>query len=187
MKKIVIIILTFFSLLNISYAKSLDKSDIYASFEMDRKSVNEIQIEKNENFKLILTINKSKKFDVYAALGELDYDSKVLKLVDIKGLNGFNITNGKNILADRLEINAVDKLEVFELEFEVLKPQKSKINFNNIIIADDLEEIELGNISINFIPKNNNILLFGILGLSIISVGIAIIFKLRKSKIKIKR
>ena len=187
MKKIVIIILTFFSLLNISYATTIDKADIYALFKMNGEYVKEIKIEKNENFKIILSINKNKKFDIYAVLGELEYDKKALKLVNIKGLNDFTITTGKNILADRIEINEVDELEVLELEFKVLESKKTKISFSDIKVADDLEEIELGNISINCIPKNNNILLFGILGLSIISVGSAIIFKLRKSKIKIKR
>ena len=182
MKKIIVTILTFFSFFYISNA--VEKSDLYATFEIMGKSSNEIKIAKNENFKLTLSINNDEGFDIYAILGKLDYDKNVLELVDIKGLNDFTITKDKNVLADRIVVKEEKKIDVFELEFKVLKEQKTSISFNNIKLANDIDEKDLKSVSLECIPKNNDILKYGALGLILVSVCSIAIFKLKKVKQK---
>ena len=178
MKKVCILILCLFSFAGIAAASNKYNSKLY--LKVNGKKTTNIAAEKGKEVKVDVYF-EAKKFDAYALLYTLKYDEKKLELVDVKGNNEFDVTSGKNILADRVEIPKKDNKNVMTLTFKAKSNDKSKIEFTDIAVANTTEQIELDNYKVSVNGSNIGIIACCAAGVIVIA-GAAIIISKKKKK-----
>lgn len=149
MKKILLILITFFS-----YALAAFASEVNVSFNESFK-VETITAKKNEIINLPIYFNSS-DFEMYAILGILEYDEKHLELIDYTEESGFVVTMGERLLADRFGEKMVNEGRIVTLKFKVKENKKSTLKFKDISVADLENELNLSDVEVTINSMNVN-------------------------------
>ncbi|MBQ4584158.1 MAG: hypothetical protein IJA94_04660 [Bacilli bacterium] len=163
MKKFLFLLLAFFSFSTMSLAK-----EIKIGFDEDINPNQTIKFNKKDKLSVAIYY-KSDDFDLLAILADLEYDKEKLELIDYQEANGFTVTNGEKLLADRYGDDYPDNGKVVTLNFKVKKYSDIEIKLKNIVVANLEEEINVSDVTVKLDANGSN--MFYIVGSVIVLAG----------------